>query len=127
MSIFSQGECFIRVNTVQTTVACVVFKIRRNISIAHSPDAGSSGGWVFWQEKPTCFSTELQGSGAGMIFLGGGLFSGELLSLSCCCCWPAILTLCGGGEEPLKQGRPACPFLQPGDFLKSDEAAELLS
>lgn len=107
--------------TIQTTVAHVVF----NISGVYSPDAGSSGGWVFWKEKPTCFSAELRGSGAGMIFLGGGgFFSGELFGLACCC-WPALLTLCGGGEEPLKQGGPDCPFLQSGG--KPGEAAELIS
>ncbi len=89
----------------------------------YSPDAGSSGGWVFWHEKPTCFSTELRDSGAAVIFLGGGFFSGELLGLSCC--WPALLALCGGGEEPSKHD---CPFLQPGDVLsKPGEVPEILS
>lgn len=79
------------------------------------------------QEKPTCFSTELRDSGAAVIFLGGCFFSGELLGLSCCC-WPELLALCGGGEEPSKQDRPDCPFLQPGDVLgKPGEVAELLS
>lgn len=105
---------------------------RGHISGFYSPDAGSSGGWVFWQEKPTCFSTELRDSGAAVTFLGGGFFSGELLGLSCCCCCccfrPALLALCGGGDEPSKQDRPDCPFLQPGDVLgKPCEVAELSS
>lgn len=62
-----------------------------------------------------------------MILLSSGFFSGELLGLSCCC-WPAILTLCARGEEPLKQDRPDCPFLEPGGVLgEPDEAVELLS
>lgn len=69
---------------------------------------GSSEGW----EKPTCFSAEVRGSGAAMMFLGGGFFSDECLS----CCWPT---------EPLKK---ACPFLEPGGVLgKPGEAAGLLS
>lgn len=59
-----------------------------------------------------------------MVPLGGGFFSGELLSLSHC--WSALLTLCDGGEEPLKQGRHDCPFLKLGEGLgKPGKAAEL--
>ena len=48
--------------------------------------------------------------------LTGGFFSGESLGL-CCGCWPTLLTLWVEGEEPLRQGRPECPFLQVGEVL----------
>lgn len=62
------------------------------------------------------------------MFLRWGLFSGDLLGVSCSCCRPALLIPRAGGEEPLKRDGPDCSALKPGGVLdKADETAELFS
>lgn len=68
-----------------------------------------AGGWGLWQKMAACFS-----SGLG----GWGLSSGTLLGVSGCPRgWPCSRRLWVGGEEPLRQGRPECPFLSLGEVL----------
>lgn len=62
-----------------------------------------------------------------MTFLSIGFFSGETLGLSCCC-WSALFTLCVGAEEPLKQDKLDCSFLEPDGVLgRQEEAVQALS
>ncbi|TNN39252.1 hypothetical protein EYF80_050586 [Liparis tanakae] len=83
--------------------------------VAGDGDLAPGGGRASRQEKPTCFSRELRGSGAPVTLLGGGFFSGERLRPSC---RPALLILCGGEEEgPVEHGGLSGPVLGFGSGL----------
>lgn len=75
-------------------------------------------------DMPKCFPPELEGSGGALTVLTSGFFSGEVLSLSCCC-WPPLLKLCARGDVILLLDRPNCPFFVSGDV--NSKTAELWS